>query len=356
MVTQTADQQNPYQTLPERAFWRTGVVEQDFPKIDNVYVKKFDINPDDTIISAGSCFSQHISKRLATSGFNYRDFEPVPALLPKSLRNEYGYELFSARYGNIYTVVQLKQLFDRAFGYFEPTERYWEEGGRYFDPFRPTVEPAGFASLDEFDAMQDYHFACVRQMFSEFDVMIFTMGLTEAWTNKEDGAVYPMCPGTAAGTFDDSKYVLKNFSFLEIYEAFTDLVANIRKINPDVKFIVTVSPVPLTATASASHALVANTYTKSTLRSVAGELAANDPLIDYFPSYEMVATHAMKGIYYDDNQRTITTAGVDCVMEMFFAEHRPLAAAARQTLGEEPAPVDDDPWCDEEMLETELVR
>ena len=40
------------------------------------------------------------------------------------------------------------------------------------------------------------------------------------------------------------------------------------------KCIISVSPVPLIATATNQHALVANTYSKSVLRAAAGELCS----------------------------------------------------------------------------------
>ena len=65
---------------------------------------------------------------------------------------EPGAEPLAARYGNVYTTLQLRQLLDRAIGLFEPAERAWSTPhGRWLDPFRPLVDRDGFAPVPELD-------------------------------------------------------------------------------------------------------------------------------------------------------------------------------------------------------------
>src|SRR5207344_451486 len=79
--------------------------------------------------------------------------------------------------------------------------------------------------------------------------------------------------------------------------------------------------VPLTATATSNHVLVATTYSKSVLRAVAGSLADTYPNTDYFPSYEMIASPWSKGFFYEANMRAVNTGGVAAVMRVFFEQH-----------------------------------
>ncbi|GHF23685.1 hypothetical protein GCM10017044_17820 [Kordiimonas sediminis] len=344
--------QNPYQNLPGEAYWRTGVASCNPLDFEKLYTRKFEILETDKIATAGSCFAQHIGRHMAKSGFNYRDYEKAPPLLPQHLHAKYGYGIYSARYGNIYTAHQLSQLFDRAYGKFTPEETVWTDGERYIDPFRPTIEPNGFSCLEEFKILQDAHFSAVRKMFETADVFVFTLGLTEAWRHTSDKAVYPVCPGTAAGTFDADVYEFHNFTFVEIYQELKQTLAKMREINPGLKVILTVSPVPLTATASDKHVLVASMHSKSTLRTVAGELAQEDPLTDYFPSYEIVASHPMRAMFFDPNLRTVSLRGVDQVMRHFFKEHTPPGVLEKSPAGNESLD-EDDIVCDEELLEME---
>ena len=48
------------------------------------------------------------------------------------------------------------------------------------------------------------------------DILIFTLGLTECWINKKENFVYPMAPGTIAGSFDPETHKFHNCSFNEI--------------------------------------------------------------------------------------------------------------------------------------------
>lgn len=313
---------NPYSNLPARSSWRQGVASASPFEWRDLYSKKFDISTITRVSCAGSCFAQHVGRHLRERGFNYQDFEPAPSLLadPK-VRQKFGYEIYSARFGNIYTARQLRQLFLRAAGKFVPSEVFWEKDGRFYDPFRPAIEPHGFASLAEFKAAQEVHFAAVRRLARRTDLFVFTLGLTEAWVSRADGSVYPTCPGTTAGVFAPDKYEFKNFSYPEILADMQWVVAYLTKLNPKIRILLTVSPVPLVATATDKHVLVATTYSKSVLRAVAGFLSDEAKSIDYFPSYEIITAPATRGFFYDPNLRTVTDAGVSFVMGHFFSEH-----------------------------------
>ncbi len=198
---------------------------------------------------------------------------------------------------------------------------YGQKTESFFDALRPNIEPQGFDSIEETLALRKHHLAKVRELFTQMDVFIFTLGLTEAWIDKRNGRVYPTAPGTIAGDYDPDIHAFHNFGFNEIYGDFIDFLDIVRGWNPGFKVILTVSPVPLTATASDDHVLVATTYSKSVLRSVAGALAQEFDYIDYFPSYEMIASPWSKGFFYDANMRSVNSGGVASVMRIFFDQH-----------------------------------
>ena len=90
-----------------------------------------------------------------------------------------------------------------------------------------------------------------------------------------------------------------------------------RAHNPEVKFIVSVSPVPLHATfqGTRKHVVVANCHAKATLRVVAEEFCRTTPGAYYFPSYEsvMYCTDAA----WEPDLRHVSRAAVDKVMALF---------------------------------------
>lgn len=329
------DKANPYSNLPSRAIWRKAVAETHPLQLENLYIKKLTVAPEARISTAGSCFAQHIAKTLKRSGFNFQDFEPAPPLFPAALAQSYNYGVYSARFCNIYTARQLHQTVERAMGGFVPREEPWIRDGGFADPFRPLLEPEPFTSVAELERARQSHLSAVRQMLHQTDVFIFTLGLTEAWHSKADGAVFPLCPGTVAGSFREEDYAFKNFNYFEIFEDLVAAMGKMRELNPGMRFIFTVSPVPLTATKTDNHVLAATLYSKSVLRAVAGHLAAELDFVDYFPSYEIIAAPSMRGLFYDHNQRTVNAAGVDYVMSHFLSQHlgeaRPNSSAPAMT-------------------------
>ena len=174
------------------------------PAIDPVAGSFLTLARTDKVATAGSCFAQHIARHLRTSGFDFLVTESAHPIVPAAVAERHGYGQFSARYGNIYTARQLLQLFDRAYGDFTPIEDSWPavDDVRVVDPFRPTIEPGGFASEAEMRADRAHHLGRVRAMFETLDIFVFTLGLTEGWVSTADGAVFPLCPGVSGGLFD----------------------------------------------------------------------------------------------------------------------------------------------------------
>mgnify|MGYP000745985092 CR=1 FL=1 len=317
---------SPYEGLPAHGFWRTGVAEQNPLDMEQLYTRKFRIRRDDAIATAGSCFAQHIARHLRARKFNVLDYEPAPRGMTPDLAQKYQFGTYSCRYGNIYTAAQMLQLAREAFGISIPADRTWEKDGRFFDAQRPNVEPGGFTDPDEVLEARARHLSQVKQMLLDVDVFVFTFGLTEAWIHRETGTVYPTAPGTIAGSYDPDIYAFKNFTHAETLHSFVQFKRVLKRERAKTpRYIVTVSPVPLTATAAGQHVLAASTYSKSVLRGVAGELFQTHRDVDYFPSYEIITAPVTRGIFFEPNQRGVTEAGVNTAMRAFLAQHDPVA-------------------------------
>jgi hypothetical protein len=256
---------------------------------------------------------------LSGHGFNVLDYEAAPPWLAAQDAKKMQFGLFSARYGNIYTAAQLRQLFDRAIGNFSPAEEYWEHMGAFYDPYRPSVQHGGFATLDELRADRAAHLEAVKRVLHDAEVFIFTLGLTEAWRSKVDGAVFPMCPGCSVGTFDPSLHEFVNFSLAEILSEMEMFVASLRKTNPRCRVLLTVSPVPLAATYENRNVVESTVYSKSVLRVAAEELRRKFDFVDYFSSYEIITVGSRQGTYFEADQRNVTDAGVAHVTRVFLS-------------------------------------
>lgn len=310
-------QKHPYKSLNDYSFWNRTVGVQHYSKFNPCTNLGINIKKATKVATAGSCFAQHIAKNLSKNGFNYYIAEPAHSIIPEQLAAEYNYGTFSCRYGNLYTVKQLLQLFKQAFYNLEPIETHWKKDKYYIDPYRPNIQPNGYNSLEELKKDRQYHLHCVREMFKNLDVFIFTMGLTEAWIDKRDGMVFPICPGIAGGTFDEDLYKFHNFTYEETLQDIEEFRALLLKKNPSAQILLTVSPVPLMATAEDRHVVTSTTVSKSILRVVADVISKKYEDVFYFPSYEIISSHYNRGVYYEPDLRGVTEKGVAHVMGVF---------------------------------------
>ena len=260
--------------------------------------------------------------------------------------------MYSARYGNIYTIRQLLQLVQEVAGTRPPSHWIWERDGRFFDALRPGVEPNGLVSSDKVQVHRSAHLEALRRMFTEMDLFVFTLGLTEAWSHTQSGTIFPTVPGSIAGHFVESEYTFHNATFQECisdFETLRSVLSTLRGSRGEPHFLLTVSPVPLTASASGDHVLKATTHSKAILRAVAGQLANHHPHIDYFPSYEIVTNPATKGSFYAANLRSVRPEGVQVVMNTFF-HHYP-GSSEVDFSASQPRRKDDETTCEEALLE-----
>ncbi|HGG04123.1 MAG TPA: GSCFA family protein [Aliiroseovarius sp.] len=350
---------NPYRGYAPKAFWKTAVGAVSPFQIGGMWQPKYPVVKTDRIVTAGSCFAQHIGRALAARGYHWFNAEPAPALMVDEDAFAFNYGIFSFRTGNIYTTRMLRQWLEQAFGQQPEPDEVWEQKGRYFDPMRPAIEPGGFASTAELAAARAATYAAIRKAVEQADLFVFTLGLTESWRNRDSGLEYASCPGTAAGAYDDSKHEFVNHRVDAIQADLNAALAIMRKANPSLNVLLTVSPVPLTATASGQHVLPATTYSKSVLRAVAGMAAEDHDFVDYFPSYEIITAPAFRGMFFAPNMRSVVPEGVNFVMQNFFADQqaafgkqkraRPAAKKpAVKAVGDKPS---DDIKCEEELLD-----
>ncbi|MGZ3305850.1 MAG: GSCFA domain-containing protein [Asticcacaulis sp.] len=364
---------HPYNGLKDYQFWRRGVSRVETHLFDPVTRVKFHISPKARVATAGSCFAQHISKRLSRIGFNYYVTE-TGEHLPEAERTARNYGVFSARYGNIYTTAQLHQLFDEALENRRMSDLSFQRpDGRYVDALRQQIQDDGFASPDDVTEDRRRHLSAVREMFAKADVFVFTLGLTEAWRERkapqggleswwrrltggagERPAVFPLAPGVVGGRFDPETYEFVNFGVDEVQGDLFAVLDKIKKINPGIKVLLTVSPVPLMATFEDRNVLVATTYSKAVLRVAAEAALKAYDWVDYFPSYEIITGSFSGGLYYEPDFREVNSLGVAHAMRVFvdnYVREKPKRDHARPSVKDIAASNAIGVVCDEMVLD-----
>jgi hypothetical protein len=353
--------QDPYKSAEDRAFWSRSVARNFAPAV-TVDTTSIRLGRGDRFMSAGSCFASNVRRYLESWGYGYTVTEDAHPQWPESAETLY-YEAFSARYGNVYTARQMVQLLERSLGTFRPSEEYWETPeGEFIDPFRPGLAHRAW-SVAEFRALTDQHLAAVRAAVERSTVFVFTLGLTEAWYSADDGAVFPACPGTVSGEFDPDRHRFVNFGADEVTDDLGRMVEILRTINPTIRVVLTVSPVPLVATASGRHVLTATTYSKSVLRVAADQATRDSSEVVYFPAYELVLGPQNTTSPFDADLRTVREPVIASVMSGFAATllgetsgraaatSRPTSEDVR-TLMEEAVEAE----CEEMMADDQLAR
>lgn len=339
---------NPYKDLPDRAFWKRAVASRHYEDLESLWEPPAVVGTE-KFATAGSCFAQHIGRQIAQRGkANYMDLEPAPLFLPASEHEDFGYGIYTCRYGNIYTTRQLLQISEEALGKRQVSRHVWRKADRFYDAVRPSVDPTGHKDAKTVYDLRKSHLSKVAHMLRTLDVFVFTLGLTEAWTDPRDGTVFATAPGVIAGNINENEAVYKNLTIDEVRHDLHEFWSLLREVNPRARMILTVSPVPLIATASGKHVMTATTYSKSVLRVAAEELSIYDKNISYFPSYEIINSAAGRGHYFRPDLRSVHPNGVEYVMSHFFTGDM---AKAFPDSGDQHEQADY-VVCDEEQIET----
>ncbi len=313
---------NPYANLPRQSFWKASMQSPGALDVDFDCGRKFTFSVTDSFVTAGSCFAQHFANRLTARGGNVLIAEQRHPMVPESC--EHGYGLFSARYGNIYTVRQLLEMLEQAFR-IRPVHGEFSKrsDGRWVDMLRPRAVPMGFSSKAQACADRNYHLYTVSEMIRKMNVFVFTTGLTEAWINTIDNYCYPVVPGVVAGVFLPDSHRFHNFTFAETVDDLQKVINIIFANNSAARILLTVSPVGLVATAEPRSVIVSTVASKSILRAAIEEVIKNNPGVDYFPSYEIITSPYGGAQFWADGLRDVTEKGVETVMDVFFHSRMP---------------------------------
>ena len=280
-----------------------------FNEENTLTVPLFDhLKQDSKVFAMGSCFAVEIRTALTRARLDvYPKYKEIPidhsryiiGHLPK--RDNINY----------YHTFAIRQEFERHLGLWQQAENdYWEvkdywwkqQDIIYQDPYRRTV--LGKTPEELFVAI-DLVTEATRVGMESADIFLLTLGLIEVWKKKDDGRYSCEFPGyNLGGGFDETVFHLS--TFLENYDNVKTTVKLIREINPKAKIILTVSPVALGRTFTQNDVVIANTESKSLLRSVAGQVCREEDDVFYFPSYEIAnafgkATYTESGRHVKDN-------------------------------------------------------
>lgn len=192
------------------------------------------------VFTAGSCFAENIAKGLLAQGIDTSTVG-VPEEINSTFANRYLFE--------------------------------WILNG-------PTEATAAFQEFFGEERRQQFH-----RSLAAADVVIISLGVAPCYFDRETGAF----AFTIGSHFYSQQYVFRTTTVQENVENVKAIVACLQALNPAMRIVLTVSPVPLKGTFEMRSAVVADCVSKSTLRVAAHEVTTSmgDAVI-YWPSFEMV--------------------------------------------------------------------
>jgi hypothetical protein len=267
---------------------------------------KFELRSSDVFFCVGSCFARNIEEHLMYRGirvdsrligFGDATTRPnafVNKFTPGSILNELRWSLGGETY---------------------PRDSIVEDDGAWRDlqlaPWSSAL-PLDEA-LERRQTVQQY-FARIRNA----DVVVVTLGLVETWYDSQASVTL-----NAAPSFWMSRRFPGRFRLIV-----TDYAANLAAVNAIIdvitsraaagaRIVLTVSPVPMSQTFTADDVLVANTYSKSTLRAVASDAARGRAHVQYYPAYDTITASNRSLAFNPIDNAHVTDAAVAAVTSHF---------------------------------------
>ncbi|GGO73851.1 GSCFA domain-containing protein [Bowmanella pacifica] len=168
------------------------------------------------------------------------------------------------------------------------------------------------------EKIQTYHnLEKCRELIRKTDFFIITLGLTEAWYDKEKKQyLWKFVPNKK---LNSGRFENRFVKFSENLENIKRIYNLIRANLPSAKILFTLSPIPLLGSYQGRSVISANTASKSTLKAALHEFLANtleqDPALYYFPSYELI-NHYIEDPWMED-KRHLKQDAIIKIMEIF---------------------------------------
>jgi len=218
------------------------------------------------IVTVGSCFADVMGRRLV----------------------DHKLTVLNNPFGTIFNPVSIAKLLTMALHGISPDEnRYVERDGVWFHyDFHSSLWDS---SQDDLRVKLK---TCLTQTADDIrnaDFLLLTLGSAVVYRHIETGKVVANCHKMPGSLFEKYLYHIDH-----LRDDLTRLLKTLRKANPKLKVLLTVSPVRHTR-----DTLPLNAVSKSTLRMIAHELTVWNDWVSYFPAYELMVDDLRDYRFYE---------------------------------------------------------
>jgi thioredoxin-like negative regulator of GroEL len=252
----------------------------------------FKIEPGESIFTIGSCFARNVEVELMRRGFHV----PVRDLFKREEFQDLDINII-----NNYGTPSIYNEIAWAFGEqpFNPEDHIVEVSpGKFVDLHQPPTMRPGTreAVVKKREAIID-----ATRSAKDCRVVIMTLGLTEVWFDTKTGYYLNLIPRPSLAKAEPNRFQLHVLSYEETFDYLNRAILLLKKHGrPDLRVVLTVSPVPLEMTHRQIDVLLANTYSKAALRVAAESVIAAHPFVAYYPSYESITISDRRRAFRDD--------------------------------------------------------
>nr|WP_321454991.1 GSCFA domain-containing protein [uncultured Cohaesibacter sp.] len=252
---------------------------------------KFQLVEGEKIFTIGSCFARHVEHVLEQYGYQFETrnrnnfVEPDECTSPNGFFNKF---TTASMLNEVRWALSSDEAFPES-AFVESTNGRWEDGQL----------PASFGSLERAKEIRARVTSVMKNITSS-QLLVLTLGLVECWYDEENDLYLNVAPSAGVIKKYPGRFHVHVLDYKSNLASLNELYERVKASNPQTKLLVTLSPVPLGATFTGDDIVVANNYSKSTLRSVAADFCDGKEDVDYFPSFEAVTESAPNAAWMED--------------------------------------------------------
>jgi hypothetical protein len=219
--------------------------------------KEFEIqlNYTDEIIFTGSCFSDHIAKRMSEEGF----------------------KVYAQPNGVVFNPISLSESFKRVYDQND----YTEDDLIFNNGFWHSIYHHGsFSETNVSEVLKhiNHELHEFKKVLKNCKFLFVTFGTSYVYRSIEDKKIFANCHKLPQNSFNKSL-----LSVSDIYNTWEPILNQLKELSPDIQVVFTVSPVK-----HLKDGVVENNLSKSTLILAIHELLKLDSNVKYFPVYELI--------------------------------------------------------------------
>lgn len=259
----------------------------------------YNISHKNTILSIGSCFAQLIGQKLLQAKF----------------------QINSNPFGTIYNPLSILRLLNFSIDKEYPeSSSYLENQGLFYNYYmhgdlsdfsRSKLEEKVINTIDK-----------VHEQLRQADWMMITLGTAYVYRREDTNTIVANCHKVPAKHFNR-----KMLTINEISDSFNEFFTKLKAFNPNIRIILTVSPVR-----HVRDGLPQNSVSKATLRLASQQLIESNNFIDYFPSFEFMIDDLRDYRFYADDLVHPSNMAEDYIWQNF--QFRYMSEATRQLVRE----------------------